>query len=439
MGSFEQHGRDAGGGRVRFGILQRYVSGEVFRSFFMALLTITIVFVLFMVMAQATSLGLTPPEILRLVPCVIPASLPYTVPVSLLFAVTVVYGRLAGDNEVIAVKAAGMSAWAVLWPAMSLGLVISLLLLFLSADAIPRANVAAKLAIFKNFEDGFYKYLKKDREINSPGMPFLIRVKDVVDRELIGATFKHRVAKATAKPTSVPNDPGGSPGARIDAEDPSFFDTVIMADKARIQFDTVNNVARVYLDGANIQQGSKQSNFLVNEQWFELPLPPEMQKVAPKRIQEMTLGELESGRREMLEKIAFERKRQAYAAALWIASGRPGRADWVGLQSSFLDYTWWQQKANEYETEKQMRTAMAWGSLFFVILGAPIGIRFARRDFLSAFITCFVPIIVVYYPLMLGGTNLGKEGIVPPILALWVGNGVLLVLAALTIRPVLKH
>ena len=54
---------------------------------------------------------------------------------------------------------------------------------------------------------------------------------------------------------------------------------------------------------------------------------------------------------------------------------------------------------------------MACGSLFFVILGAPVGILFAKRDFLSAFITCFVPIIMLYYPLMLFGVNLGKEGI----------------------------
>ena len=42
--------------------------------------------------------------------------------------------------------------------------------------------------------------------------------------------------------------------------------------------------------------------------------------------------------------------------------------------------------------------------------GRPVGILFARRDFLSAFMTCFLPIIVIYYPLMLFGTNLSKEG-----------------------------
>ena len=58
---------------------------------------------------------------------------------------------------------------------------------------------------------------------------------------------------------------------------------------------------------------------------------------------------------------------------------------------------------------------MGIGSLLFVCLGAPVGILFAKRDFLSAFMTCFMPIIGLYYPLMLFGTNLGKEGLLAPI------------------------
>ena len=63
---------------------------------------------------------------------------------------------------------------------------------------------------------------------------------------------------------------------------------------------------------------------------------------------------------------------------------------------------------NEYETEKQIRVAQSFGSLFFVLLGAPVGILFAKRDFLSAFISCFVPIILLYYPLMLLGDEPGQ-------------------------------
>ena len=77
-------------------ILKRYVLGEVLRAFLLALLTMTAIFVLFMVAAEAMrSKLLSPSDVLELVPYVVPSTLPYTMPVSLLFAVTVVYGRIA--------------------------------------------------------------------------------------------------------------------------------------------------------------------------------------------------------------------------------------------------------------------------------------------------------------------------------------------------------
>jgi len=415
---------------VRFGILQRYVMGEILRSFFLALLTITIVFVLFIVMTEATRSGLSPSDILALIPFVIPGSLPYTVPVSLLFSVTVVYGRLAGDNEIIAIKTSGASVWTVLWPAISLGLLVSATLFVSAKTAIPTANTNAFRVLIKNYEDGFYKFLKKERDFDNPSWPFLIQVRDLVDHEMRGATFKHRAPKPDPTKPRNPDDP----------VDP-IFDMVIQAKKATIEFDLLNEVAHVYLDGSDINQGSqqKQTTFVINDSQIDIPLPADFKKPLEKRIQQMTDAEIEAKLVEFRDKIHFERKRQAFSAGLWIASGRPSRIDWPGFQTAFIDYRFWEQKCNEYETERQMRTAMACGSFFFVFLGSPVGIRFARRDFLSAFITCFVPIILIYYPLMLGGVNLGKDGLINPILALWLGNIVLFLLALLTLRPVFKH
>jgi lipopolysaccharide export system permease protein len=68
-----------------------------------------------------------------------------------------------------------------------------------------------------------------------------------------------------------------------------------------------------------------------------------------------------------------------------------------------------------------------------------VGILFARRDFLSAFISCFMPIIVVYYPMILFGVNLGKEGIISPYFA-WAGNLVLWAAAWFwALPPIRKH
>ena len=414
---------------MRFGILQRYVMGEVFRSFLLALLTITAVFVLFIVMTEATRMGLNPVEILHFMPFVIPQSLPYTVPVSLLFAVTVVYGRIAGDNEIIAIKSAGVSAWTVVWPAVSLGLILSVTMVALSADAIPNANLAARKAIFKGFEDAFYKYLKRDHEVNNKDLPFLILVKDVKEKTLIGATFKHRSEKAKNFHPAVPGQ----------GEDPATYDLIVQAKEATLEFDLDHDVARVHLKGSDIQQAGNQSSLVINNERIDFPLPPDFKKDIPKRVQEMTRGEMREKQKEYRRLVDLERKRQSYSASLWIASGRVNRPDWPSFQRAFIDYKYWSDQLNLFETEIQMRVAMACGSLFFVLLGAPVGILFAKRDFLSAFISCFMPIILIYYPLMLGGMNFGKEGTAHPILALWMGNAILGILAWFAIRPVVKH
>ena len=137
-------------------ILQRYVSGEVLRAFLLAVLTMTIIFVLFMVAAEAMrSKLLGPKDVAKLIPYVVPSTLPYTIPVSLLFAVTVVYGRIAGDNEIIAVKSAGMSVMTVIWPTLILATIMSGTLFHLSRGWIPESAHNAKMVLFKDVEDTF--------------------------------------------------------------------------------------------------------------------------------------------------------------------------------------------------------------------------------------------------------------------------------------------
>ena len=406
---------------MTFGILQRYVMGEVVRAFALAVLTMTIIFVLFMVITEATKLGLSPRDIMTLVLYVIPGTLPYTVPVSMLFAVTVVFGRLAADNEVIAVKTSGLSAMTILWPAIIMGGTLSALLLFLSHGLIPRANHLAKITIFKNFEDAFYKALKIEREFNNAGWPFLIMVRDVdvESRTMFDAIFKHRANSG----------PGGD-----------TFDLVVQAKKAVIKFDLDLGEAHIFLEGAEISNGGKSDDVvIIDGREIVMKIPDKTNTSAEKRIQEWTTRELSDEQVDYRRKIVRERKRQAIDASLCIGSGRLQWVHWEDVQTSFVDYGYWTRRVSEYETEKQLRSAQAFGSFFFVILGAPVGILFAKRDFLSAFISCFMPIIVLYYPLMLLGVNLGKEDVLNPVIALWASNVLLGILAGFTIPPVIRH
>src|SRR5205085_667697 len=53
------------------------------------------------------------------------------------------------------------------------------------------------------------------------------------------------------------------------------------------------------------------------------------------------------------------------------------------------------------DTELQMRPALSFGCLFFVLIGCPVGIWFSKSDYLSAFTICFLPIVFLYYPQLL--------------------------------------
>ncbi len=269
------------------GILARYLYGEILRAFVLALGTITAIFVLFVVMAEAAQKGLTPHDIFNIAPLIVPSSLPYTVPVALLFAVSVIYGRIASDNEVIAIKTSGVSAMVVLWPAMFLGLTLSVLLNYLAADVIPTATHSVQKFIFGNMEEIFYKFLKKDKEINNPDWPFLIIVRDVVDgRTMVDAYFKHRAGKGP--------------------ENANRFDTVIHASTATIKFDLKEMVARVHLgkDAEVYMTGPKPSVAIVNDHDFDMELPPGFSKQRIPIFQEMTFKEMDKEQRELQIQIA---------------------------------------------------------------------------------------------------------------------------------------
>lgn len=64
--------------------------------------------------------------------------LQYALPFAAGFAATLVYHRLAGDNEILAAHAGGISHRALLMPAGAAGLVLSVVLFALSDTAIPR-------------------------------------------------------------------------------------------------------------------------------------------------------------------------------------------------------------------------------------------------------------------------------------------------------------
>jgi lipopolysaccharide export system permease protein len=74
------------------------------------------------------------------------------------------------------------------------------------------------------------------------------------------------------------------------------------------------------------------------------------------------------------------------------------------------------------ESEFYMRPALAFGCLVFAIIGCPVGMMANRADYLSTFVVCFLPTVFVYYPLLLFGGNIGRDGKIPLAIGCWLAN-----------------
>jgi lipopolysaccharide export system permease protein len=74
-----------------------------------------------------------------------------------------------------------------------------------------------------------------------------------------------------------------------------------------------------------------------------------------------------------------------------------------------------------------------------VLLGSPFAILMAKKQFLTSFLFCFMPILVVYYPIAMMTQNLSKSGQIDPAWSAWLANAALLIAALYFIRRVLKN
>src|SRR5947209_20041476 len=117
------------------------------------------------IIAEASQQGLGPMEILEIIPFLIPSTLPYTIPATTLFATCVVYGRLSADNEILALRAAGINLSTVVWPGLLLGLVMSGVTMGLYYRVIPQTHLQLRQLVFNDAEELLYSMLARQKSI----------------------------------------------------------------------------------------------------------------------------------------------------------------------------------------------------------------------------------------------------------------------------------
>jgi lipopolysaccharide export LptBFGC system permease protein LptF len=146
--------------------LHRYIFKELIKIFILAAIGLTLILSLGSILQPIQKYGVGPQQVIHLLVCFLPVTLTFVLPMSGLFAATLAYGRLAGDNELDACKASGISPLTIVYPGCMLAILVAIANLLLSFHMMPyfvhQAESAikadAKQILFRNIERrGYYK------------------------------------------------------------------------------------------------------------------------------------------------------------------------------------------------------------------------------------------------------------------------------------------
>jgi lipopolysaccharide export system permease protein len=146
--------------------LHRYILRELMKVFVLATLALTGMMSIGSILRPVQEYGVGPGQVLNLMCYFLPITLTFVLPIAALFACALVYGRFANDNEIDACKASGISVMSLIYPGLTLAVVVAIANLILGFYVMPafvqRAEKAvksdAKQIIFRNIQrKGYYK------------------------------------------------------------------------------------------------------------------------------------------------------------------------------------------------------------------------------------------------------------------------------------------
>jgi lipopolysaccharide export system permease protein len=391
--------------------ITRYVLFDLMAVFALMLIGITGLLILAGVASEGLREGLGLGPIMRMVPYVVPVALQVSVPATMLMAASSVFGRMSADNEIVAIKSLGISPLAVLRPAWALAFVISLVAVWINDIAVSWGRTGIARVVIESVEEVAYRMLRTQRAYQSPS--FTINVKDVAGRTLVQPVVQIR-------------------GSNRDK-------TIrINASSAELRSDPQHKTLRVILENVNVDQG----DVSVSLDRYEVPisLSDATRKGdssdSPSLI---PLRRIRAESRQERDATDLSEQQGTTAAAFQLMTG-----DFAALS----DTAAWQRRRalmeghrsrlHRLRLEPWRRWASGFSCFFFVLVGAPLAIWMKTANFFTTFAACFLPILLIYYPLLAFGVDRCKDGVMPPY-TVWLGNLVLCLAGAWMIRRVIRY
>jgi len=375
----------------------RYVLTEVLKAFFAALVLLSLLLALGMGVREGLRSGLPPRLIVASIPYLLPEILGITVPVAMLFAVSNVVGRMAGGNEIVALKALGISPMVIGWPILTLSLFVSVGTVQLYELSASWGRPNAERLVLESVEQIAYNKLNRDRAFSCS--KFSVVVKSTQGHKLIGPAITIRGNRE--RPT-----------------------VTITAEEAEIVTD--RQAGTVIIRARNGQVDIQGQGMFRFDDVQEHVIPIEM-PTRPLHRDWLTIAEIPAAVAQL--------RRHAQLLDQQLQHTDPSDPQ---RQHRVQQLEQYRTKIRRLRTEPFRRWSNGMACFCFALVGLSVAMRLRSDNPLTSFFLCFLPILAVYYPLLMFGDQATASGLLPPA-GFWMGNLLLALVGVWALRWAIRH
>lgn len=348
-------------------IIRNYLLREFTGPFFLSLLVSTMILAagnIIQVADLIVNKGVNALYIMKLFLLLMPWLLTFTIPMSVLSATLLAFGRLASDNEIIALKASGVGLYKIAAPVLILSLIISLFCIPLNDRILPESGYGARKLIK---EIG----IKNPLALLEPGI-FIKGFEDYI-------IFVYNITGNKLKNIRIYQPQKGRPTRTIVAEE---GEVIVLPEKNMVKLKLKNGSA----DEALPQDTDTFYKLVFETYYMTLNIKDALKyENIEKKPREMSIAEL----RKEIEKLE---KEKINATPLYI--------------------------------ELHNKLALAFSNFVFALIGIPIAITMHRREKTINFGLTMI-LFLIYWAIMLGGVACSIRDIVPPWVGIWMANAIL--------------
>jgi lipopolysaccharide export LptBFGC system permease protein LptF len=187
--------------------LQKYIFRELLKVFLPTVVALTLILSLGSVLQPVQEYGVGPKQAVHLMGYFLPITMTFVLPIAALFAGALVYGRFAGDNELDACKASGISMLTLAHSGLALALVVAVANLALSFYVTPlfvhlaekSLKADAKQILFRNLQrKGYYELELPTDEHYRIYADYVNPQKDALAGVVVVEVRNRRIEKITA-------------------------------------------------------------------------------------------------------------------------------------------------------------------------------------------------------------------------------------------------